>query len=83
MAQHGHMMKHLKNIICIFFSKRQPDLNWENKDMRKDIWQMMNFWIDLGVGGFRMDVIDMIGKVPDLKIKENGPKLHEIYSRNA
>lgn len=41
------------------------------------IWQMMNFWIDLGVGGFRMDVIDMIGKVPDLKIKENGPKLHE------
>lgn len=35
------------------------------------------FLIDLGVGGFRMDVIDMIGKVPDLKIKENGPKLHE------
>ena len=61
-----------------FFSKRQPDLNWENKDMRKDIWQMMNFWIDLGVGGFRMDVIDMIGKVPDLKIKEMGPKLHEL-----
>ena len=60
-----------------FFSKKQPDLNWENKNMRKDIWQMMNFWIDLGVGGFRMDVIDMIGKVPDLKIKENGPKLHE------
>lgn len=60
-----------------FFSKKQPDLNWENKNMRKDIWQMMNFWIDLGVGGFRMDVIDMIGKVPDLKIKENGPRLHE------
>ena len=59
------------------FASAQPDLNWENKDMRKDIWQMMNFWIDLGVGGFRMDVIDMIGKVPDLKIKENGPKLHE------
>ena len=35
--------------------------------MRKDIWQMMNFWIDLGVGGFRMDVIDMIGKVPEFK----------------
>ena len=60
-----------------FFSKKQPDLNWENKNMCKDIWQMMNFWIDLGVGGFRMDVIDMLGKVPDLKIKENGPKLHE------
>lgn len=60
-----------------FFSKKQPDLNWENPDMRKDIWQMMNFWIDLGIGGFRMDVIDLIGKIPDEKIKENGPKLHD------
>ncbi len=60
-----------------FYHKKQPDLNWENKAMRKEIWNMMNFWIDMGVGGFRMDVIDMIGKVPDQKIKENGPKLHE------
>ena len=60
-----------------FFSKKQPDLNWENPQMRRDIWKMMNFWIDLGIGGFRMDVIDLIGKNPDLKIKENGPKLHD------
>ncbi len=59
-----------------FFSKKQPDLNWENQSMRKEIWKMMNSWIDLGIGGFRMDVIDLIGKIPDLKIKENGPKLH-------
>ena len=45
--------------------------------MRKEIWKMMNFWIDMGVGGFRMDVIDVIGKIPDQEIKENGPKLHE------
>lgn len=60
-----------------FYAKQQPDLNWENDDVRKEIWKMMNYWIDLGVGGFRMDVIDVIGKVPDEMIKENGPRLHE------
>ena len=60
-----------------FYHKKQPDLNWENETMRKEIWKMMNFWIDMGVGGFRMDVIDVIGKIPDQEIKENGPKLHE------
>lgn len=59
-----------------FYGKKQPDLNWENAAMRKDIWKMMNYWIDLGIGGFRMDVIDLIGKIPDKKIKENGPELH-------
>ena len=37
---------------------------------------MMNFWIDKGIGGFRMDVIDMIGKIPAQHIVSNGPKLH-------
>lgn len=60
-----------------FYNKKQPDLNWENVAMRKDLWAMMNYWIDMGISGFRMDVIDLIGKVPDRKIKENGPKLHE------
>ena len=59
-----------------FYHKKQPDLNWENEAMRKEIWKMMNFWIDMGIGGFRMDVIDVIGKIPDQEIKENGPKLH-------
>jgi Glycosidases len=59
------------------FSKRQPDLNWENEEVRNKVYDMMNFWIDKGIGGFRMDVIDLIGKIPDEKIKENGPKLHE------
>ncbi len=60
-----------------FYHKKQPDLNWENEAMRKEIWKMMNFWIDMGIGGFRMDVIDVIGKIPDQEIKENGPRLHE------
>lgn len=59
------------------FSKKQPDLNWENENVRKEVWSLINFWIEKGVGGFRMDVIDLIGKVPDEMIKENGPKLHE------
>ncbi|WP_249935350.1 alpha-amylase family glycosyl hydrolase, partial [Enterococcus faecium] len=57
------------------YSKRQPDLNWKNKQVRQEIYQMMNFWIDKGIGGFRMDVIDMIGKEPDKEITSNGPKL--------
>lgn len=60
-----------------FYGKKQPDLNWENPALRREIWKMMNYWIDLGIGGFRMDVIDLIGKVPDRGIKENGPRLHE------
>lgn len=59
-----------------FYSKQQPDLNWDNEQMRNSIWDMMNFWIDKGISGFRMDVIDLIGKEPDNLIKENGPKLH-------
>ena len=58
------------------FSKKQPDLNWENEKLRQKIYEMMNFWIDKGIGGFRMDVIDMIGKIPDEKVVNNGPMLH-------
>ena len=59
------------------FSQRQPDLNWENEKVRQEVYDMMNFWIDKGVGGFRMDVIDLIGKIPLEGITSNGPKLHE------
>lgn len=59
------------------FSKKQPDLNWENESMRQDIYAMMNRWIDKGIAGFRMDVIDLIGKIPDKEITSNGPKLHD------
>ena len=59
------------------FSVIQPDLNWENPKLRQELWDIINFWIDKGVGGFRLDVIDLVGKVPDEKITSNGPKLHE------
>ncbi|MDU4882622.1 alpha-glucosidase [uncultured Clostridium sp.] len=59
------------------FSKKQPDLNWENERVRNEVYKMMNFWVDKGIGGFRMDVIDLIGKVPDEMVTGNGPKLHD------
>ena len=72
-----------------YFSRKQPDLNWENPKVRKEIFDMMNFWFDKGIDGFRMDVIPFISKdttFPELP-KEyngdmvayyaNGPHLHE------
>lgn len=53
------------------FSKKQPDLNWENPDVRAAIYDMMNWWLDRGVDGFRMDVINFISKEPSLP---DGPK---------
>ncbi|WP_067503618.1 alpha-glucosidase [Actinoplanes sp. TFC3] len=48
------------------FSKKQPDLNWENPEVREAIYEMMNWWLDRGVDGFRMDVIDHISKTTPL-----------------
>lgn len=60
------------------FSVKQPDLNWENPKLRREIYDMIRWWMDKGVGGFRLDVIDQIAKEPDLKITNNGPRLHEF-----
>ncbi|WP_320826881.1 alpha-glucosidase [Reinekea sp.] len=72
------------------FSKKQPDLNWANPDLRQDIYRMMRRWFDKGVDGFRMDVINMISKDPLLPSVGdetqlawggqhfiNGPRLHD------
>lgn len=72
------------------FSKKQPDLNWDNPTVRKEVFDMMNWWLDKGVDGFRMDVISLISKVPGLPdgevgingyaafdIVANGPHVHE------
>jgi oligo-1,6-glucosidase len=48
------------------FSKKQPDLNWENPKVRAEVFDLMRWWLDKGVDGFRMDVINMISKVPGL-----------------
>ncbi|MDY8134750.1 alpha-glucosidase [Aquimarina sp. 2201CG5-10] len=72
------------------FTKKQPDLNWENPKVREDIYNAMRFWLDKGVDGFRMDVIPLISKrpgypdAPDVGFRKiiedvyaNGPRVHE------
>jgi len=59
------------------FSRRQPDLNWENPKVRAEIYRMMNWWLERGIAGFRMDVIDYIGKQVDQEIIHDGPHLHD------
>ena len=72
------------------FSKKQPDLNWDNPRVRDEVYDMMNWWLDKGVDGFRMDVISLISKKPELPDGKpgingyasfnepaNGPHVHE------
>ena len=68
----------VKQYYFHLFSVKQPDLNWENPAVRREIYDMINWWIKKGVGGFRLDVIDQIAKEPDRKITNNGPRLHEF-----
>lgn len=58
------------------FSVKQPDLNWDNPKVRQELFDMIYGWMEKGVGGFRLDVIDQIAKEPDKKITANGPMLH-------
>lgn len=72
----------LKKYYLHVFSKKQPDLNWENKALRDEIYSMMKFYLDKGVSGFRMDVINLISKHFDEEDSSkdyffNGPKVHE------
>ena len=60
------------------FAPQQPDLNWDNPAVRRELYSMIRFWVNKGVDGFRLDVIDQIAKVADEKITANGPRLHEF-----
>lgn len=61
------------------FSKKQPDLNWEHEPLRQEIYKMMNFWLDKGIDGFRMDVINMIKKPEGLPNSHLAPNTAEGY----
>ena len=60
------------------FTPEQPDLNWRNPAMRAEIWDMMRWWTARGIAGFRMDVIDLIGKDIDAGLLASGPFQHEM-----
>ncbi len=58
------------------YSVKQPDLNWDNPQVRQALFDMMNWWVDQGAGGFRLDVIDSVAKEPDKMITAEGANLH-------
>lgn len=73
------------------FDKKQPDLNWESEKMRRELYEMIRFWLDKGVDGFRLDAINMISKDPAFpdapedarhprgqQFYKNGPRIHEL-----
>lgn len=82
-----------KEYYLHYFSKKQPDLNWENPKLRKEIYDIMKFWMDKGVDGWRIDVItaiskymdfpdydESLGKFPIGKYHTNGPRVHEFIN---
>ena len=62
------------------FSKRQPDLNWENKEVREALFEMVNWWLDKGIDGFRVDAISHIKKEPGLIDMDNPHNLNYVSS---
>jgi oligo-1,6-glucosidase len=60
------------------FSRKQPDLNWENPAVREAVYAMMRWWLERGVDGFRMDVINLISKDIEGGVVFNGPRIHEF-----
>ena len=60
------------------FGWQQPDLNWHNPALREEIYAMMNWWLDRGIGGFRMDVIELVGKDIDARHYYEGPDMHRF-----
>ena len=76
-----------------YFAKKQPDLNWDDSRVRADVYDIMRFWLDKGVAGFRMDVIPFISKrqdFPDLtadqlaapqNVYADGPHVHDYFQK--
>ena len=86
--------KDTKQYFLHLFTKRQPDLNWENTKVREGVYDIMRWWLDKGIDGFRMDTVNMFSKVPGLpSVKKadgnlrwggeyfmNGPRIHEFIN---
>ena len=87
----GHAWKYdeqTKEYYLHLFDEKQPDLNWENEKVRREVYDLMTWWFEFGIDGFRMDVINCISKVPELPDADhlmdqlmryiaNGPRFHE------
>ncbi len=60
-----------------YFAVEQADLNWKNPRVRDEVCKIVNFWLERGVGGFRLDAIELIGKELENNVIANGPKIHD------
>ena len=69
-----------KEYYLHLFSKKQPDLNWKNEDMRNEIYKMINWWLDKGIDGFRVDAISHINKEEGLADMDNPNNLKYVPS---
>ena len=73
-------VENTKEYYLHLFSKKQPDLNWENEDMRNEIYKMINWWLDKGIDGFRVDAISHINKEEGLVDMDNPDNLKYVPS---
>lgn len=62
MSLRGSMMRQRDSIILRLYTKSMPDLNWECRELREEVYKIIEWWADKGVAGFRMDTINTIGK---------------------
>ena len=85
-ARRGSTIRVTDEYYLHLFSRKQPDLNWENPEVRQAVYAMMRWWVARGVDGFRMDVINLISKpagLPDgdlWALCANGPRVHEFLA---
>ena len=90
---HGSLTKRQASTTCILFDVTQADLNWENEKVRDEVYDMMTFWFEKGVDGFRLDVINLISKNQNFpnddgsvapgdgrKFYTDGPRAHEFMN---
>ncbi|MCF2872314.1 alpha-glucosidase [Octadecabacter sp. G9-8] len=73
-----HWVEAVGKYCYCHFGPQQPDLNWHNPALRREIYDMMNWWLDKGIGGFRMDVIELLGKDLEGRIYCEGPDMHRF-----
>ncbi len=86
----------IKKFCLHLFPRKQPDLNWENPNVRCNVYDMMTWWLEKGIDGFRMDVINALSKdqrfqdgerlpgqqcVSGLDVAKNGPRIHEFLQQ--
>ena len=80
-ARPGSTTSAAASTTCTCSARKQPDLNWENPEVRQAVYAMMRWWVDRGIDGFRMDVINLISKAPGAPATADVPPGKRYASR--